>query len=334
MADKQITPFQLTDQFTMDNFNQRINETNIALQKMVNPNLLDNWYFSNPVDQRGGYVVPPGTDYYYIGGETVAGTTAAYYTVKSVDTNGNATFAIDGTDYWCIGKGVRGYTGGGYGIDRWKQLYDSTYCLIQDGYVSFYGTDFGQMIETKIIPLNTPLTYSVLTAEGILGSITFQFDGTQSQLVFQLIGETKFRANFIYNWGNTYTPFFLQTEGNVINVVAMKLELGSQQTLAHQENGNWVLNEIPDYGEQLARCQRYFCRMYCKCPPKNSSAANENQNGGFISFPVTMRTNPTGSLISKEVSTISLGETTVNGFDVGGADNYSRSFVADFTADL
>ena len=33
MANNQITPFQLTDQFTMDNFNQRINETNIALQK-------------------------------------------------------------------------------------------------------------------------------------------------------------------------------------------------------------------------------------------------------------------------------------------------------------
>ena len=32
MANNQITPFQLTDQFTMDNFNQRINETNIALQ--------------------------------------------------------------------------------------------------------------------------------------------------------------------------------------------------------------------------------------------------------------------------------------------------------------
>lgn len=278
MADKQITPFQLTDQFTMDNFNQRINETNIALQKMVNPNLLDNWYFSNPVDQRGGYVVPPGTDYYYIGGETVAGTTAAYYTVKSVDTNGNATFAIDGTDYWCIGKGVRGYTGGGYGIDRWKQLYDSTYCLIQDGYVSFYGTDFGQMIETKIIPLNTPLTYSVLTAEGILGSITFQFDGTQSQTTFGLIGETKFRANFIYNWGNTYTPFFLQTEENVINVVAMKLELGSQQTLAHQDaDGNWVLNEIPDYGEQLARCQRYFRRIKAK---------QVYSSGVMFSFPI------------------------------------------------
>ena len=32
MADNQITPFQLTDQFTMDNFNQRINEINTALQ--------------------------------------------------------------------------------------------------------------------------------------------------------------------------------------------------------------------------------------------------------------------------------------------------------------
>ena len=33
MANNQITPFQLTDQFTMDNFNQRIDETNTALQK-------------------------------------------------------------------------------------------------------------------------------------------------------------------------------------------------------------------------------------------------------------------------------------------------------------
>ena len=31
MADNQVTPFQLTDQFTMENFNQRIEETNTAL---------------------------------------------------------------------------------------------------------------------------------------------------------------------------------------------------------------------------------------------------------------------------------------------------------------
>ena len=41
MADNQITPFQLTDQFTMDNFNQRINETNIALQKKADTSVID-----------------------------------------------------------------------------------------------------------------------------------------------------------------------------------------------------------------------------------------------------------------------------------------------------
>ncbi len=34
MADKQITQFQLTDQFTMDNFNQRIVEINTALESI------------------------------------------------------------------------------------------------------------------------------------------------------------------------------------------------------------------------------------------------------------------------------------------------------------
>lgn len=35
---------------------------------------------------------------------------------------------------------------------------------------------------------------------------------------------------------------------------AIKLELGPEQTLAHQENGVWVLNEIPDYEYELYRC--------------------------------------------------------------------------------
>jgi hypothetical protein len=41
-------------------------------------------------------------------------------------------------------------------------------------------------------------------------------------------------------------------------LVAVKLELGSVQTLAHQDvDGNWVLNEIPNYAEQLAICSQY-----------------------------------------------------------------------------
>jgi len=39
-----------------------------------------------------------------------------------------------------------------------------------------------------------------------------------------------------------------------MTIQAIKLELGDQQTLAHQENGVWVLNEIPDYEEEYYRC--------------------------------------------------------------------------------
>jgi hypothetical protein len=46
--------------------------------------------------------------------------------------------------------------------------------------------------------------------------------------------------------------------GKSFTVKAVKLELGSEQTLAHLENGVWVLNEIPDYETQLLRCQRFY----------------------------------------------------------------------------
>ena len=63
----------------------------------------------------------------------------------------------------------------------------------------------------------------------------------------------------LYNNGSYHGFQVNNTNGGTLDLYGAKLELGSQQTLAHQdENGNWVLNEIPDYGEQLARCQRYY----------------------------------------------------------------------------
>jgi hypothetical protein len=45
-------------------------------------------------------------------------------------------------------------------------------------------------------------------------------------------------------------------------VLGAKLERGTQQTLARQDaSGNWVLNEIPDYGEELRKCQRYALKV-------------------------------------------------------------------------
>ena len=64
------------------------------------------------------------------------------------------------------------------------------------------------------------------------------------------------------------------SSGAQILVHAAKLELGSQQTLAHQDaDGNWILNEIQDYGEQLSRCQRYF-QLYSTADNRPSKAVD------------------------------------------------------------
>ncbi len=69
-------------------------------------------------------------------------------------------------------------------------------------------------------------------------------------------------------------------------LVAAKLELGTQQTLAHQDaSGNWVLNEIPNYAEQLARCMRYY-QLYSSSSARPSLA---------VDCRPPMRTNPTQS---------------------------------------
>lgn len=51
-----------------------------------------------------------------------------------------------------------------------------------------------------------------------------------------------------------------------MDIKAVKLELGGYQTLAHKESGAWVLNGVPDFGEELAACQRYAlkCSAYSR----------------------------------------------------------------------
>ena len=103
-----------------------------------------------------------------------------------------------------------------------------------------------------------------------------------------------------------------------INIYAIKLEIGSVQTLAHQDSGgNWVLNEIPDYGEELAKCQRYQVDIGGYYPV----AVN---NGGMsyeflVYLPVDMRGTP-----NVDLSDVSIVNTNVS---VNTDGTYS---VADF----
>ena len=175
-----------------------------------NPNLLDNWYFGNPVNQRGA--------------------------------SGTISTA-------------------GYFFDRWKLVSGSV--TINSGGIVLNGT-IAQVLDYAV---GQTVTATVLTPDGVT-DVTPVYDD-----------ETK--------------TFTVTTQGKTIR--AVKLELGSQQTLAHQENGAWVLNEIPDYGEQLRRCRRYYQRLKASSGYMRfgiSQPYTDTAAGVFIPLQVEMRTTP------------------------------------------
>lgn len=235
------------------------------VSQLVNPNLLDNWYFANPVNQRG-----------------------------------QTRYSED----WA------------YTIDRW-QVSQNTTLTVNNGSVSSTGGYWYEPLEEIVDALRgRTVTISLLFASGELEFATGVVPTTwgswdnialSGHVGLQGIGEDSKRLWFMVN-------------GNAENILAAKLELGSQQTLVHQdENGVWVLNEIPDYGEQLARCQRYCIEIvpavsddYGNIGP--GSAVFTDRVYVCVPLPVTMRAKPTVSYTGnwKLVS----GVAAADGFDV------------------
>ena len=76
---------------------------------------------------------------------------------------------------------------------------------------------------------------------------------------------------------------------------AVKLELGSSQTLAHLEGSTWVLNEVPSFPDQLAKCQAYFVRIAGATVRYAPTQMTANIIDFTVPLPVTMRGTPTSS---------------------------------------
>ena len=195
----------------LDHTAQQIDDGLNIARGVSNPNLLDNWYFGNPVNQRGQ------TEY-----------TAAGYTVDRWKLEADGTMKSAPV----VSSGIALSNGDGTTYLNFAQIVDKlpagTYI------VSFLVDDFSNVNQVFCAATNT----SSFTFDSNVVSLTFTLDSDSDSVK---IGIQK------------------KISGNALTVKAAKLELGTQQTLAHQDaDGNWVLNEIPDYGEQLARCQRYF----------------------------------------------------------------------------
>lgn len=273
-----------------------------------NPNLLDNWYFGNPVDQRGGYVVPPGKP--YLEGSTQVGTTDKYYTATPFSTWYNIT--VNGVVYNVNSSDVvRGYAGTGYWIDRWDGSSLASITLESDGVLLIKRGNGTPVITTSLEKERFVNGYYTI-------SVCYYVDNKLelSKDTFYLTVGNTIDTNNINVGGSWYMDFYAGSQdvsngiyklrfynppgaiGDSCKLIAVKLELGSQQTLAHRDtNGNWVLNEIPDYGEQLRRCQRY----YFEFGPSHALIAYDGYgvNSPVVYFPIQMRTVPTIKVYSK-----------------------------------
>ena len=167
----------------------------------INPNLLDNWYFADAINQRG----------------------------------------------------LTEYTGGGYCIDRWKT--DNCQVTSDGIYFPNQGNWAIQPLEGELKRFldGKQVTLSLLYADGGIDNFTFTYEAApaeQTTLHSLRVCGVLMVDGAIMLW--CYTPS---------TIVAAKLEVGTAQTLAHQEDGVWVLNELPDKAQEWTKCLRYFYRL-------------------------------------------------------------------------
>ena len=280
-----------------------------AAGTFVRPNLLDNWYFGNPVDQRKGYIVPAGVEYYKVDGFVPQGPIPETVRVDYIDDEGSARFNYGGVPCY-VPKGggyVRGYTGNGYTVDRWGILNNVT-ATLKNASLNIAYTESGWNLYTFLDNVLMPGTTYTL-------SCLYKASGNPIRLVCTW-GTNKFFYNEQAPISDDWTlaeitgtiPADATIDGNDIvvqslgsgtgnfSLKAIKLELGPTQTLAHKEGDRWVLNEVPEYGDQLRRCQRYCFawaygakKMHCLTVMQ---CVRPGMLYGLIPTPVTMRTNP------------------------------------------
>ena len=242
----------LSDVIQLEHSAQDIDDSITKTSQLTGRNLLDNWYFAAPVNQRG----------------------------------------------------QTSYTGAVYGIDRWRSLAGNTISVETSGLriTGSNDTSFSNMIQQNFPEelLNAldgeTVTASILVAENTGGgAVATRLGSIPGSAV--TTGLSTFTVTFNKS-SHSYFSIQCATHKTANFVVqAVKLELGTQQTLARKAvDGTWVLiDPPPNKAEELAKCQRY-CLVIA---PNNSYAPSGNgmvQTTAsariIIPTPVPLRVNP------------------------------------------
>lgn len=214
-------------------------------------------------------------------------------------------------------RGQTEYTGAGYTIDRWKLRSTGHIQLTNDGIKLSKGEYLQQPLEQEILSamVGRAVTGSCLLSDNSLFSGTIIVDSFDVTDWLTIVHDVKNGHNIYIQFAN---GCFHITDFNAdTNIVAAKLELGSVQTLAHQDaSGNWVLNDPPpDKATELAKCQRYQIVSTEISSPYCGIAISDHIIWGPNVFPTTMRITPvptnirirsltTGSVFEEQVTAL------------------------------
>lgn len=284
----------------LDHTAQQIDDA-VEAARWSHRNLLDNAYWASPdaiIDQRNGWVVPPNTPYYSDTGLTTQAGTVSAYTTASPGNGTYGTITVSGTTYYVVwSAAVRGYVGAGYTIDRLKMVVPGVLLIADNGInlklgASTYGYSvFAMLIDGAKKLLGKTVTLSILTTNGLFSNSGVL--GSNPGWNTQYASLSYVRSYFD---GDLLVVEFIVVSDNDPDIIATKLELGSVQTLAHQdEDGVWQLNEIPDYVEQLARCQYYHREGYINAWLPRARDTESPKYSMTVNFP-KMRTAPAVTL--------------------------------------
>lgn len=200
----------------------------------------------------------------------------------NIGTAGSNRNLLDNPWFTVNQRGVNGtITNGQYGVDRWMAG-GGTVTMATGGITLGAGNSYAMQRPADPSIFNgKTVTLSVMTSDGVIESGTVVAQTGSAKTVrtanFELcIGYTAYNSFYFYN-----------TSSSSKTVIAAKIEIGSVSTLAN--------DAPPDYGEELAKCQRYFVRA--KGDPFGTGYITSSGSGSRIIIPtsIPMRGQPTVS---------------------------------------
>lgn len=226
-------------------------------------------------------------------------------------------------------RGKTIYSGSVYGIDRWKNTGASSAQELVTGGVKFTNTTTSNMFRQDVDNVSQfagkKMTFAMML-ESVDGSTPSAYirvdkaDGTNVNARGARITE-KGISSCVINVPDDVTSIYC---GMVVDNAAGASGIANWAAIYEGEftAENLPRFEIPDYGEQLARCQRYFVKITTDTGTANLGvgfAPNTSAAYVYFSLPVEMRAKPSitfvGGLYNRtKLTAIDYSAVSINNF--------------------